>query len=380
MTTPPRVTLSGPDFDALAHQHGETALDTLLRHGIATPFSCRGGTCHSCIRRCTEGRVPAQAQRGLSADLVALGYFLPCVCYPTEAMRMDAPRPVDFTTPCRVEAADVLDEPTAVLVQLEPLRTLTAEVGDHFEIDLPRGQQILGEALTVPQEAFFLTLQVDCAPHDAQHIANELHLAGDALRIRPAANVQIPGLPEVPSPDAALWTALEDGAVLRKILDDFYTRVFADERLAPYFRGTTQEHVAGKQYGFLRRAFTGENVYFGDSPRNAHHWMVIPHELFEHRQELMRATLRSHGLSDKYISRWEAHERAHRDVIVKSRPVPRQLFGQELPLEGFKHEELSVGSVCDGCKQAVDAGECVRYHVRLGTISCRRCSPIGETT
>ena len=40
-------------------------------------------------------------------------------------------------------------------------------------------------------------------------------------------------------PDPEMWAALDQGEKLTQILTDFYTRVFADPRLSPFFEGVT---------------------------------------------------------------------------------------------------------------------------------------------
>ncbi|NIR60299.1 MAG: 2Fe-2S iron-sulfur cluster binding domain-containing protein [Gammaproteobacteria bacterium] len=175
-------------------------------------------------------------------------------------------------------------------------------------------------------------------------------------------------------PDPELWAALGEGALMSEILTDFYTRVFEDPLLAPYFQGVTKRRLIEKVYSFMRQSFTGERIYFGDRPRNAHHWMVISDELFDYREELMVACLRRHGVPEHLITRWRAVEERFRRDIVKTEPWSRVVNGVELPLEGFGEETLEVGTLCDGCKREIDAGEHVRYHLRLGTTYCNSCT------
>jgi len=176
-----------------------------------------------------------------------------------------------------------------------------------------------------------------------------------------------------PPPDPELWQALQEGRLMREILTDFYTRVFEDARLAPYFRGVTRDRLIEKVYSFMFQFITGNKVYFGDRPRNAHHWMVISDELFDYREALMTECLRRHGLSETLITRWNAYEESFRPDIVKSSPWPRVVGGVELPVEGFEELILDVGSLCDGCQAEIHPGTRVRYHVRLGTTYCPSC-------
>ncbi len=176
-----------------------------------------------------------------------------------------------------------------------------------------------------------------------------------------------------PDPDPEMWDALQQGALLSEILTDFYQQVYKDPQLAPFFEDTTKQRAIEKQYNFLRQIFTGENVYFGDRPRNAHHWMVISDELFDYREELMANCLRNHGLAEFLVERWRAVEEIYRKQIVKTKPWNKIIDGVSYPVEGFDEIVLSCGSICDNCQNEVATGEKVRYHVRLGTIYCKSC-------
>jgi truncated hemoglobin YjbI len=174
-------------------------------------------------------------------------------------------------------------------------------------------------------------------------------------------------------PDDEMWSALEHGEKLTRILDDFYGRVYQDPRLAPFFHGVTRERAIEKQYSFLRQIFTGEPIYFGDRPRNAHHWMVISNELFDYREALMEECLRRACLPEPLVQRWRAIEERFRKQIVKSAPFGKKLRGVTLPLEGYESLELAVGACCDGCSEAIEAGARASYHVRTGRTYCAAC-------
>jgi truncated hemoglobin YjbI len=176
-------------------------------------------------------------------------------------------------------------------------------------------------------------------------------------------------------PRPELWAALDDGKKLLDILIDFYGRVYEDPRLAHFFEGTTKQRAIEKQYSFLRDKFTGEKHYFGDRPRNAHHWMVISDELFDYREDLMEDCLRRAGLSPHLVEQWREVEEVFRPQIVKSKPFGRKVRGVELPVEGYEGLTLDAGSLCDGCETEMNVGEVVRYHVRTGRAYCAECVP-----
>ena len=180
------------------------------------------------------------------------------------------------------------------------------------------------------------------------------------------------------APDPEIWAALAEGAGLRDVLTDFYTRVYSDPRLSPFFRFATRARAIEKQYSFLREIFTGEECYFGHRPLNAHHWMVISDELFDYREALMEDCLARYGLPPHLIRRFRAVDEVFRKQIVKDAPRPLRLRGEDLPLEGFSDVEIAGGTICDECQGPIEAGQSARYHVRTGHTYCGRCSPAVE--
>lgn len=176
-----------------------------------------------------------------------------------------------------------------------------------------------------------------------------------------------------PPPNPELWAALREGELLTVVLTDFYTRVYQDARLASFFVGVTKQRLIEKQYLFTCQILTGKKIYFGDRPRNTHHWMVISDELFDYRSNIMLSCLRDVGLTDYMVQRFMELEEFYRHDIVKSVPFPRLIGDIERPLEGFDEITMDVGSLCDTCEREVAAGEKVIYHVRLGKIHCSEC-------
>jgi ferredoxin len=75
-----RMAPDGPAFDAPASLPLLTAAELA---GLNLASSCRNGTCRTCIRRLTSGRVEYHTEwPGLSAEEKQAGYILPCVAYP----------------------------------------------------------------------------------------------------------------------------------------------------------------------------------------------------------------------------------------------------------------------------------------------------------
>ncbi|WP_376689923.1 2Fe-2S iron-sulfur cluster-binding protein [Wenzhouxiangella sp. EGI_FJ10409] len=87
---------------------GETLLSALLRQGLPVRYSCRAGACHTCLMRATKGRPPEDACRGLPSAQVEQGYFLPCLCRPTEPLEVEQPSLPRRATRCEVLGADMV--------------------------------------------------------------------------------------------------------------------------------------------------------------------------------------------------------------------------------------------------------------------------------
>jgi NAD(P)H-flavin reductase/ferredoxin/truncated hemoglobin YjbI len=176
-----------------------------------------------------------------------------------------------------------------------------------------------------------------------------------------------------PEPDLEMWEALDNGKLLRTILEDFYTDVYNDELLSPYFSHTHKENSIQKQYNFLYQTFSGEDVFFGHFPRNGHHLMVISNELFDYRENIMISKLKKYNLPDHLIDRWVKMEEKYRVQIVKDKPWKKLSLGIDFPLSGYGDIVMEFDSICDGCSKEIFTGEKVKYHLVLGKIYCMDC-------
>jgi naphthalene 1,2-dioxygenase ferredoxin reductase component len=73
------ITLEGHDQPVPVHA-GDTALASLLRAGLAFPFSCQAGNCGTCKCQLLSGEVHLldYSEQALSADERARGLVLAC--------------------------------------------------------------------------------------------------------------------------------------------------------------------------------------------------------------------------------------------------------------------------------------------------------------
>lgn len=180
------------------------------------------------------------------------------------------------------------------------------------------------------------------------------------------------------APNPGMWEALDKGVRLGKILDEFYSLVFEDPKLSPFFESSTQQRARDKVYLFMKAIFTGEKCYFGERPRNAHNWMVISNELFDYRSKLLEGVLRQNGLTDERVKQWLAVDDVYRKQIVKSTPLAKKIDGVELPTEGYQSDIVEIGTICDACEGSIDAGSKISYHLRTGKTYCTNCDPTAD--
>ena len=364
------------DFNAhtVSARDGETVLDALLRQGVDVPFSCKGGSCLTCLMQCTVGTVDASWQLGLSEDLQRKHYLLPCQCKPAEDMALRSPQPADLLTPCYFCEATALADGQVQLI-IEPQRTLRYRQGQTVHVVSGEAVECVLTLTSDPDKDFVLIAQADAEqaarlPAWAQPGAE----FGHEFELRGPFDERLPQELPYPSPDPQLWAELDEGRVARQVFEAFYAKVYADELLAPFFAKVTMARAIDKQFSFFKQCVTGEKSYMGDRPRNAHHWMIITHALFDHRQTLMRETLLEHGLSDALVARWQRFEEYFRPDMVKSSVWPKQV-GDELVMQhGFSTEVLGEASLCDHCGAEIEAGQLVQLHQRLGTIACATCA------
>lgn len=121
-------------------------------------------------------------------------------------------------------------------------------------------------------------------------------------------------------------------ATLRVVLEDFYDRVFADAMIGFFFKGKDKARLVEKELE-LALAFLGADVdYTGRPLREAH----APHRImggqFGRRLQLLKETMRDHGLPDDVQAAWVEHTERLRPLVTPNaagecRPEPDGSLG-----------------------------------------------------
>jgi hemoglobin len=109
------------------------------------------------------------------------------------------------------------------------------------------------------------------------------------------------------------------GDALRAVIDDFYDRVFADPMIGFLFASSDKQRLVQKEWELAARMLGADVAYTGKPMRAAH----APHPIlgghFERRLQILRETMRDHGVADAVRAHWIAHTNALRSQITGDR-------------------------------------------------------------
>ncbi len=180
MSTSPTLTYLD---STCASGEGESVLDTLLRHGIGAPYSCRKGSCHVCAMRCVAGDIPAAAQSGIRDTLRAQGYFLACRCIPTGDMCLAPANGAELFGPATLRHREIV-APDICRLLLEPATPLYYHAGQFINVRRPDGLTRSYSLASHPRQQPLLELHVQRRPGGAMShwLFGELAI-GDTVEI-----------------------------------------------------------------------------------------------------------------------------------------------------------------------------------------------------
>ena len=93
----------------------ESVLDALIREDVGISYSCKKGTCHSCLSRSIDNAPPETAQKGLKDTQKRQNYFLACLCYPEQDMQIKLPDQSEIFSQGKVVINEMLNHNTLLL-------------------------------------------------------------------------------------------------------------------------------------------------------------------------------------------------------------------------------------------------------------------------
>jgi hemoglobin len=103
---------------------------------------------------------------------------------------------------------------------------------------------------------------------------------------------------------------------LRAAITDFYDRLFRDVMIGFLFQGKDRQHLIDREYEFTAGFLGADIKYTGRSMRTAHAKSPIFGGHFERRLQILRETLRDHGVEAEVQQAWIDHQLALRAQIT----------------------------------------------------------------
>ena len=179
-------------------QAGESTLDALLRSGAAVSYSCKAGSCGSCMLRAVEGAIPEKAQTGLKDSWKARGYFLACVCHPEDNLTC-APVDADAQVSAHILSIDPLSA-DVVRVRLTTDAAFDFRAGQYLTMVRPDGLARSYSIASLPVEGF-LELHIRCLPNGrmSEWVRNGARVGASVKVLGPSGDCfYVPGKPDQP--------------------------------------------------------------------------------------------------------------------------------------------------------------------------------------
>jgi len=120
------------------------------------------------------------------------------------------------------------------------------------------------------------------------------------------------------STDDSLYRAFGGQSGLVKLMDDFMTRLLADERMRPFFKDTDQAHIKEELVTQLCEVSGGPCVRKGPSMQQAHAGIDVTKTDFNALVEVLQQSMDAQGIAFRDQNRMLAKlAPMHREIINK---------------------------------------------------------------
>jgi hemoglobin len=107
---------------------------------------------------------------------------------------------------------------------------------------------------------------------------------------------------------------------LRRVLEDFYARVFDDPMIGFLFAGKDRARLVEKELELMMAALGADVVYSGRPLEAVHKRLPIFGGHFDRRMQLLRETLADHDLPRDVQDAWLEHAASLRDQVTTMGP------------------------------------------------------------
>jgi hemoglobin len=116
----------------------------------------------------------------------------------------------------------------------------------------------------------------------------------------------------------SLYQEIGGREAVERVVDDFYERVLADDRLAEYFEGTDMADLRAHQVQFISAVAGGPVEYSGAEMREAHADLDIGQREFDLVAAYLERALRANGVGDERVDAILSEVRGLEDPILNA--------------------------------------------------------------
>ncbi len=148
-----------------SHAPPETVLESLLKIDPTLSYSCRAGSCQSCMMKIIEGEVPPKSQVGLKDAWKSQNFFLPCIAHATSDLRIVSPASAGLELQTRILEIEPLSQ-TIFRIRLSVPKNFTYLPGQFLTLKKPDGTSRSYSLASLPSDPF-LELHVRRYPQGA---------------------------------------------------------------------------------------------------------------------------------------------------------------------------------------------------------------------
>jgi hemoglobin len=111
------------------------------------------------------------------------------------------------------------------------------------------------------------------------------------------------------------------GDALRRVLEDFYERVFDDPMIGFLFATSNRHRLIEKECELVARMLGGDTPYSGRPMREAHAAHRILGGHFARRQKILEEVLEAHAVDPEVRAVWLAHNLKLRPQVTGDEPT-----------------------------------------------------------
>ncbi len=170
----PRVRFEGSLY---ALSPAESVLDALIRGGAKVDFSCRRGTCQTCMLQVVSGAADPASVKSMRPALVDAGMFLPCCSRPTGDLELERPDLSKLAINLQLAEKQWLS-PLVCRLSFEPETQLSWRAGQFINLRRDDGVIRSYSIASIQEQDYFLTIHVKRIPGGemSEWLCDELQL------------------------------------------------------------------------------------------------------------------------------------------------------------------------------------------------------------